>query len=447
VTPSRPTTPRGSKRANRLDGRAEAQEDAPPPEKRSWLVDPVEPPLVPFTIPEPKPSSRIGPVLASMAVLLTVVALVVVMASSASMLGRTGAAREPGANQGTPAVPGGSETTDKEPESDVVTALEPVTDAVEPTLGSGWASMDAAEFEPEDAPPVGAGCGSGVGTNVTPTGVFGRTWSLPEAGSPTPGQAVLRVASFDTAEDVTTDLAAEDELTSAVCSTASLDAFRPGSSVSLAERRPPGVGAGSAGYRMVSVDMAGQVQAVTDTFIVGIGQLQGTLTLSRCCTGWELTNERTVVATLLEELATAQGLPAGDDVAAAANGSYLDEGVDPCTLLLAADLVQVGLTAPGPVGEIEHGDLGQGTCVLTTGLTTVTVTTARAGYDPAATAGSEPVTGLGDRAEWIRTPEGGTVNVWRPSSFLAITVSAAASDEPTTRQMAVALATVAGPRT
>jgi hypothetical protein len=74
------------------------------------------------------------------------------------------------------------------------------------------------------------------------------------------------------------------------------------------------------------------------------------------------------------------------------------------------------------------------------------VTTARSGYEPRAVVASVPVADLGDRAEWIRTPEGGTVNVWRPNSFLAITVSAAASDEASARQMAVGLATVAGPR-
>jgi hypothetical protein len=363
------------------------------------------------------------------------------------MLGRTGVPRDEGAERGTPADPSAKEAADPEPEeSDVVSELHPITEAVEPVLGLRWMSMGAAEFEPDDAPPVGAGCRPGESGNVAPTGAYGRTWSLPEAGSATPGQVVVRISSFDRAEDVTADLVAEDDIASAVCSTASLDAFRPGTGVDVAERRPPGVGTGSAGYRMVSVDAAGEVQAVTDTFVVGIGHLQGTLTLSRCCVGWELTNERTVVAMLLQQLARAQGLPVDDDVSAAAASSYLDEGADPCTLLLPADLMQVGLPVPGPVGKIDHGDAGQGTCVLTAGLTTVTVTTARAGYEPATSTGSVPVTGLGDRAEWIRTTEGGTVNVWRPNSFLAITVSAAASDEASTRQMATALATVAGTR-
>jgi hypothetical protein len=400
---------------------------------------------VPFTLPPPKQATRFGAVIASAAVVLTVIALVVVMASSASMLGRTGAAREPGADRGTPAVPAESTTTVPDT-SEVATGLQPVAEAIEPVLGTGWVSMDAAEFAPDAAPPAGAGCAAGVGANATPIAVFGRTWSLPITGSATPGQAVVRVAAFVRAEDVSIDLAAESDLASAACSRASLNGFRPGTEVSVAERRPPGLGTGSAGYRMVSVDAAGAVQTVTDTFVVGHGRLQATLTLSRCCAGWELANERTVVATLLEQLAVAQGLPAGDDVTAAARSSYLDEGVDPCTLLLPADLVQVGLAAPGPAGELDHGDRGQGTCVLTAGLTTVTVTTARTGYEPRAVVESEPVEGLGDRAEWIRTPEGGTVNVWRPTSFLAITVSAAASDEASARQMAVGLATLAGPR-
>jgi hypothetical protein len=448
VTPSRPTAPRGPKRAGRPDERGEALKRATTaPEKRSWLVDSAAPPpVVPFTVPEPQPASRIGKALATVGVLLTVVALVVVMASSASMLGRTGEAREAGAERGTPADPSKRGTTTTEPEvSDTLTELQPITEAVEPTLGVGWVSMDAAELEPDDAPPIGAGCRPSDGANVTPTGAYGRTWTLPEAGSTDPGQATIRVSSFDRAEDVVTDLAAENDLVSAACSTTSLNASRPGTVVGTAERRPPGIGTGSAGYRMVSVDGAGQVQAVTDTFVVGIGKLQGTLTLSRCCVGWELANERTVVATLLQQLTLAQGLSVDDDVRAAAASSYLDEGADPCTLILPADLTQVGLPLPGPAGDIEHGDLGQGTCVLTAGLTTVTVTTARAGYEPGTAGGSVPIAGLGDRAEWIRTTEGGTVNVWRPNSFLAITVSAAASDEASTLQMAVALATVAGP--
>ena len=384
--------------------------------------------------------------IASAAVVLTVIALVVVMASSASMLGRTGTPRQPDADQGTPAVP--SESTTTVPDlGELATELQPVAESVGPVLGHGWVSLDAAEFEPDAAPPPGAGCAAGVGANATPIAVFGRTWSLPVAGSATPGPAIVRVASFVRADDVSIDLAAEGDLGSAACSRASLNAFRPGTDVSTAERRPPGLGTGSAGYRMVSVDGAGVVQAVTDTFVVGLGNLQATLTLSRCCTGWELANERTVVATLLDRLAVAQGLAPGDDVVAAARSSYLDEGVDPCTLLLPADLVQVGLTTPGPPSDIAHGDEGQGTCVLTAGLTTVTVTTARVGYEPRPATGAVPVTGLGDRAEWIRTPEGGTVNVWRPTSFLAITVSAAASDEASTRQVAVDLATIAGPRT
>jgi hypothetical protein len=420
--------------------------EPPTTETRSWLAEPAEPTqVVPVTLPTPRQGTRFGAVIASAAVVLTIIALVVVMASSASMLGRTGTAREADADRGTPAVPGESTTTEPD-RSDAMTELVPVAESVETVLGNGWVSLDAAEFEPDAAPPVGAGCAAGVGANATPLAVFGRTWSLPIAGSATPGQAVVRVASFVRAEDVSIDLAAEGDLTSAACARAALNAFRPGTDVGTAERRAPGVGTGSAGYRMVSVDSEGVVQAVTDTFVVGLGRLQATLTLSNCCTGWELANERTVVATLLEQLAIAQGLPPADDVTAAARSSYLDEGADPCTLLQPGDLTAVGLTEPGPASDIAHGDRGQGTCVLTAGLTTVTVTTARAGYEPRPAVGSVPVEGLGDRAEWIRTPEGGTVNVWRPNSFLAITVSAAVSDEASARQMAVGLATAAGPR-
>jgi hypothetical protein len=285
-------------------------------------VEPTPPPA-PFVLPSSRRRSYAGAA-ASIGVVLVVAVLIGVMATSARLLGQTGGTTRGSTGSGTPADP----TKSTDPPSvttsvaDVTTQLEPFMTAVAPVLGTGWVTIDSGEVEPGEVPPVGAGCPTAAGATPA-TSAYQQMWNRPQAGSSGPGQVVLRVASFERAEDVTADLATERDLAAVVCSKASLNAYRPGTDVSSAEPLPVEVGVGSVGYRMVSSGRTGDVEAVTDVFVLGIGTLQATVTMSRCCEGWDPANEHTVLATLLRELAEAQDLTVDDAVARTADGTPL----------------------------------------------------------------------------------------------------------------------------